>query len=347
MPDADRALTAEGREKLRRVLKRARRRGVAPALILSSPYRRAWRRRRWRPRCWDTAARWCTREALVPEASPYDVWEEIRARQRTSPPSCWPSHEPLMSATVAFLLGSPAHAGGHEESGAGARGLRPLRRRSRTAILKWMLTPGHGRRVRPMALSMKIAKATAKYEAWLGTPPDASLEADLNFKHEQMRSGRVSLSARHLLSLGADLGGGLRRGRARAQGAGGGRSARGELRNLARHRRPPDLGHQRFRRSLAPAVHQRPDPPGRPARCWREIGCDPKAGIAAILKGYVDALEAGGRPFVLAEHHPALRAHGHRAGCKIRKPYLGEAARPARMPRRTLPAGAPQGHRHA
>ena len=36
--------------------------------------------------------------------------------------------------------------------------------------------------------------------------------------------------------------------------------------------------------------------------------CDPKAAIDAILAGYADALEAGGKPFALAEHHPVLRA---------------------------------------
>jgi phosphohistidine phosphatase len=40
-PDSERALTAEGREKLRRVLARARSADVTPSLILSSPYRRA------------------------------------------------------------------------------------------------------------------------------------------------------------------------------------------------------------------------------------------------------------------------------------------------------------------
>jgi len=35
--------------------------------------------------------------------------------------------------------------------------------------------------------------------------------------------------------------------------------------------------------------------------------CGAKMGIAAILEGYYDALEAGGRAFVLAEHHIALR----------------------------------------
>ena len=38
-----------------------------------------------------------------------------------------------------------------------------------------------------------------------------------------------------------------------------------------------------------------------------EMGCDHKAGVGAILAGYADALATGGRPFVLADHHPALR----------------------------------------
>ena len=39
-----------------------------------------------------------------------------------------------------------------------------------------------------------------------------------------------------------------------------------------------------------------------------QMGCDPKAGILAILKGYGEGLAVGGRAFTLAEHHPALRA---------------------------------------
>ncbi|MBV8904023.1 MAG: histidine phosphatase family protein, partial [Acidobacteriia bacterium] len=41
LKDADRALTAEGKDKLKRVLVRARGAGVEPGVILSSPYRRA------------------------------------------------------------------------------------------------------------------------------------------------------------------------------------------------------------------------------------------------------------------------------------------------------------------
>ena len=36
------------------------------------------------------------------------------------------------------------------------------------------------------------------------------------------------------------------------------------------------------------------------------MDCAPKAGVEAILGGYADAVEAGGRPVVLAEHHAAL-----------------------------------------
>ena len=38
-----------------------------------------------------------------------------------------------------------------------------------------------------------------------------------------------------------------------------------------------------------------------------EMTCDPKAAIQAILAGYRDGVACGGKPFVLAEHHHALR----------------------------------------
>jgi hypothetical protein len=38
------------------------------------------------------------------------------------------------------------------------------------------------------------------------------------------------------------------------------------------------------------------------------MSSDAKTAVAAVLEGYRDAVASGGRPFVLAEHHPALRA---------------------------------------
>ena len=45
-------------------------------------------------------------QSLTPDGSPAEVWEEIRAR-KTEDAILLASHEPLMSATAAFLLGAP------------------------------------------------------------------------------------------------------------------------------------------------------------------------------------------------------------------------------------------------
>src|SRR5260370_30260516 len=47
--------------------------------------------------------------------------------------------------------------------------------------------------------------------------------------------------------------------------------------------------------------------------------CAAKPAMDALLKGYVDSLEAGGRPFALAEHHPALRTM---ATARLHQPQL-------------------------
>jgi phosphohistidine phosphatase len=138
-PDAERALIGEGREKLRRVLQRARTAGVKPAAILSSPYRRAM----------ETAASakeelGCEGEiersdALVPNASPHDAWEEIRLH-KSDDSVLLASHEPLMSSMAAFLLGVPALQVDFKKAAlmrvdCDRFGPQPK------GVLKWMLTP--------------------------------------------------------------------------------------------------------------------------------------------------------------------------------------------------------------
>src|SRR4051795_4609533 len=80
-PDSERALTGEGREKLRRVLKRARRADLDPSLILSSPYRRAMETAAVAAEVLAYAGEIVRTRALVPEATPFDAWEEIRSRK--------------------------------------------------------------------------------------------------------------------------------------------------------------------------------------------------------------------------------------------------------------------------
>ncbi len=66
--------------------------------------------------------------------------------------------------------------------------------------------------------------------------------------------------------------------------------------------------------------------------------CAAKPAMDALLKGYVDSLEAGGRPFALAEHHPALRTM---ATARLHQPELfWEKLHALPEENRKAPAGA-------
>jgi len=138
-PDSERALTPEGREKLRRVLKRARAAGVAPSVILSSPYRRAMETASMAAEALEYRGKVVETRALVPDAPPPDAWEEIRARHQESA-ILLASHEPLMSSLAAFLLGSPALQVDMKKAALARIDCDRFGREPR-GILKWMITP--------------------------------------------------------------------------------------------------------------------------------------------------------------------------------------------------------------
>ena len=140
LPDAERALTEEGREKLRRVLKRAHGAGVTPTLILSSPYRRALQTAEAAATALGYEGKIVETRALVPEAPPFAAWEELRKRSEEKA-VLLASHEPLMSTMASFLLDSPALAVDMKKAAllridCERLGTEP------SGVLKWMLTPG-------------------------------------------------------------------------------------------------------------------------------------------------------------------------------------------------------------
>jgi phosphohistidine phosphatase len=139
-PDAERALTGDGRDKLRRVLKRARSADVEAGVILSSPYRRAVETAAVAAEVLGYKGEIVRIRALEPEASPFDAWEEIR-RRKDERAILLASHEPLMSSMAAFLLDSPAL---RVEMKKGALVRIDCERFGPKAagVLKWMLTPG-------------------------------------------------------------------------------------------------------------------------------------------------------------------------------------------------------------
>jgi phosphohistidine phosphatase len=137
--DAERRLTDEGRDKLRRVLRRARAAGVAPQLILTSPLVRAVQTAEIAAEILDYEGELVQTRALVPEGTPQGVWSEVRSR-RGQDSVLLAGHEPLLSQVVAYFLGSPALRV-EMKKGALVRidmeGSRPEPK----GVLLWMLTP--------------------------------------------------------------------------------------------------------------------------------------------------------------------------------------------------------------
>jgi len=104
--DAERALTPEGKKKLRNVLRAAQEAGVEPALILTSPLKRAVQTAQLAAEVLEYDGELLRTEALEPGAHPRLVWEEIRVH-KDEPAILLAGHEPLFSSLTAYLLGCP------------------------------------------------------------------------------------------------------------------------------------------------------------------------------------------------------------------------------------------------
>jgi phosphohistidine phosphatase len=138
--DAGRELTAQGREILRTVLRRAQGAKVSPGLILTSPFVRAIETAEMAGEILGCASPIERTSALVPSASPYDIWEELRQRREEIDRVLLVSHQPLIGHLVAFLLDSPSL-----EVEIGPAALAAVREDSTgpepRGVLQWLLTP--------------------------------------------------------------------------------------------------------------------------------------------------------------------------------------------------------------
>jgi hypothetical protein len=153
---------------------------------------------------------------------------------------------------------------------------------------------------------MTITKSTQRYEAWLSRHLRL-IQADLDFKHEQMRSAPFPfLRATYYrwAQVWAQICGAAARapkvlavGDLHVENFGTWRDIEGRLIwGINDFDEAWRLPYTNDLIRLATSA------------LFAQMACDQKAGIAAILKGYSDALAAGGRPFALAEHHATLRA---------------------------------------
>jgi phosphohistidine phosphatase len=136
--DADRALTQEGKQKLRRVLARARDAGVCPDVILTSPLKRAIETATLAAGVLNVKEELVQTKALLPGGSPERVWHEIR--EQTVDEVLVAGHEPLLSRVVAFLLGCPALRVNMKKAALVSIEMETISAQPR-ASLNWMVTP--------------------------------------------------------------------------------------------------------------------------------------------------------------------------------------------------------------
>jgi phosphohistidine phosphatase len=136
--DRERKLTEEGKQELRRVLAFAKQAQVKPELVLSSPYARARETALLAMEELGLEGSPSFADALVPDSSAVNLWNDVRAQGVDS--LLVVSHEPLLSATVAWVLGTskemvyfpPAGMVAIEFGSAGA---------APAGMLRWMITP--------------------------------------------------------------------------------------------------------------------------------------------------------------------------------------------------------------
>ena len=102
--DADRALTQDGRRKLRLVLKAASEAGVQPAMILTSPFKRAVQTAEMARKALGYKNEILRTKALIPSSTVDQVWEEIRVH-RDEESLMLVGHNPLFDHLAAYLLG--------------------------------------------------------------------------------------------------------------------------------------------------------------------------------------------------------------------------------------------------
>ena len=138
-PDSERSLTAEGKKKLRTVLRVAADAGVRPSLILTSPYKRAVQTAELAAEALHYNGDLLRTRSLEPSARPDTVWGEIRVH-KDEPAILLAGHEPLFSTLTAYLVGCADFQIDFKKGGLVCVELDRFVNEPR-GVLKWYLTP--------------------------------------------------------------------------------------------------------------------------------------------------------------------------------------------------------------
>jgi phosphohistidine phosphatase len=121
------------------VLQRAHKAGVNPTLIISSPYTRAMETAEIAARELEYNSEIVRSDRLLPNSTPPDLWSEVRAH-RDEPSILLAGHEPLFSATLAWMVGSTRAMVDFRKGGLARIDFSTIGADPR-GVLQWMLTP--------------------------------------------------------------------------------------------------------------------------------------------------------------------------------------------------------------
>ncbi|MDE3166747.1 MAG: DUF2252 family protein [Acidobacteriota bacterium] len=162
---------------------------------------------------------------------------------------------------------------------------------------------------------MNFTKATAKYEEWLGRHLHILVD-DLSFKHEQMRTApfpflratyyRWAQVWPEVCASAAKAPEALAVGDLHVENFGTWRDGEGRL--IWGINDFDEVWRLPYTNDLVRLAT---------SALLAGMNCHPREAAAAILAGYRESLEAGGRPVTLAEHHAALR---HMASARLHEP---------------------------
>ncbi len=137
-PDSERKLTDLGREKLRRVLRRARQAGLQPDAIVSSPYVRARQTAEIAVAELKYAEPVVTSDNLTPFGNLFEVWSELRGLGAES--VLVVGHNPQLSELVSWMIGAPGYGVEMKKAGLACLDVHGAGPQPQASLV-WMLTP--------------------------------------------------------------------------------------------------------------------------------------------------------------------------------------------------------------
>jgi len=147
-PDSARALTKEGRQKMRRIAGGMKSLEVKPDLILTSPYIRAHQTAGIVAKALNCEKRLHLAPALEPDGNPKELIDSLKNQSRKCAQVLLVGHEPYLSRLISLLISGDTRIAIALKKGSLCLLSTESLQYGRCATLEWLLSPGQLRSLR-------------------------------------------------------------------------------------------------------------------------------------------------------------------------------------------------------